>query len=83
MKHEGYIKGYKVTYENEYDLSSKCYLGATYYGVHKCLMILPPDISEFDFLKGMMVLTRGHVNPQIIKEIYNETPRTTRRQNIR
>jgi hypothetical protein len=74
MKYEGYIKGYKVVYENEYDLSDKCYLGTTYYGVRKCLMVLPPDISQSDFLKGIMVLTMGHVNPKIIKEVYNEAP---------
>ncbi len=68
---EGYIKGYKVTYDNKYALSDKQYLGETYYQVQKCLMILPPDITLEDFLKGMMILTRGCVNPAIIKEVWN------------
>lgn len=72
MRYEGYIKGYRVVYENDYDLSSPCYLDATRYGVLKCLKLLPPDISKEDFLAGMMRLTRGCVNPTIIKEIYDE-----------
>lgn len=72
MRDEGYIKGYKVVYENKYDLSDKRYLGETYYQVKKCLMILPPDITLDDFLIGMMRLTRGTINPQIIKEVYDD-----------
>lgn len=72
MRHEGYIKGYKIVYENQYDLSDKCYLAATYYAVRQCLEVLPPDILLDDFLKGMMSLTRGTINPQIIKEVYDD-----------
>lgn len=73
MKYEGFIKGYPVVYENEYPLWSDNFLPNTYYQVEKCLMVLPPDISREDFLKGMMVLTRGHVNPKIINHVYDET----------
>ena len=69
---EGYINGYRVVYDNPYDLSDKRYLGETFYQVKKCLMVLPPDIPEGDFLKGMMVLTKGRINPQIIKEVWEE-----------
>lgn len=69
---EGYINGYRVVYDNPYDLSDKRYLGETFHQVRKCLMALPPDISLEDFLKGMMVLTRGRINPSIVKEVWEE-----------
>lgn len=72
MRCDGYIKGYKVSYENEYSLSDKEYRSATVYGVKKCLMLLPPTISQEDFLAGMMRLTRGTVSPAIINDIWKE-----------
>jgi len=72
MKYEGFICGYRVTYENRYPLHSKSFLPATFYGVHSVLMLLPPSISREDFLRGMMKLTKGHVNPTIILEVYDD-----------
>ena len=72
MFHEGYICGYKVVYEQSLCMWDKGYPGETVYAIKKCLMVLPPDITEEEFLRGMMWLTRGKVNPTIIKEIYNE-----------
>lgn len=73
VKYEGFINGCPVTYENEYCLSDKRFLEATYEGVRKCLKMVPEDTTQFEFLKGMLVLTKGHVNPQIIKDVYNES----------
>lgn len=72
MRYEGYIKGYEVSYENEYSLWDKQYRSATAYGVKKCLMLLPPTISQEDFLAGMMRLTRGTVSPAIIIDVWKE-----------
>ena len=54
MKYEGFICGYRVSYENPYPLHSEAYLPATFHGVHNALMLLPPSIGRDDFLKGMM-----------------------------
>lgn len=75
---EGYIKGYKVFYNNQYDLSDKRSLGEDLYLVKKCLMLLPHDITLEDFLHGMMRVTEGKVNPSIIKEVWNESNKTSR-----
>ena len=69
---EGYINGYRVVYDNPYALWDKDYLSATYSGVRKCLEPLPRDIKFEEVVKGMMVLTKGRINPQIIKEVWNE-----------
>lgn len=72
MKYEGFICGHSVSYENPYPLHSKSFLPATFYGVRGVLMLLPPSISREDFLRGMMKLTKGCVNPQIVLEVYDD-----------
>ena len=72
MRCEGYINGYRVVYKNDYALWDKCYRDATRAGVKACFMQLPPGTSLGDFMKGMLVLTGGRVDPQIITDVYNE-----------
>lgn len=72
MRNEGYILGYLVTFEVNSCLWDKSFPDEVRYQVKKCLMLLPPDISEDDFLRGMMRLTRGKVNPSLIKEVWGE-----------
>lgn len=69
----GYIKGYPVVWgERTLSLWDKGYLDETRYLVKKVLMLLPPSVSLEDFTIGLMRLTRGTVNPQTIKEVWNE-----------
>lgn len=79
MRHEGFINGYPVSFEVNSSLWEKSYPLEVRYQVEKCRMLLPPDISKEDFLKGMMKLTRGVVNPVIILEVWDENSKTTRK----
>lgn len=72
MKYEGFICGYPVSYENNLPLHSALFLPATYAGVVSALGMLPKDIDRDEFFHGMMRLTKGHVNPSIILEVYND-----------
>ncbi len=72
MKCEGFICGYRVSYENNLPLHSGLFLSATYAGVVNVLGMLPESINREDFLHGMMKLTEGHVNPQIVLEVYDD-----------
>lgn len=72
MKYEGFICGYPVSYENNLPLHSGLFLSATYAGVVNALCMIPVHIDREAFLYGMMRLTKGHVNPSIILEVYDD-----------
>lgn len=72
MKYEGFICGYPVSYENNLPLHSGLFLSATYAGIVNVLGLLPDSISREEFFHGTMRLTKGHVNPSIILEVYDD-----------
>ena len=73
MKRKGFIQGCEVSFENSYPMHHELYLETDREGVVKCLKSLPAEVDYNTFLIGMMRLTQGRLNPQMILEVWNET----------
>lgn len=71
MKYTGQIQECKVLYDNPFDLWHPMFLVTARQQTEQCLMSLPHVPTREAFLKGMMSLTRGSINPTLVLEVYD------------
>lgn len=72
MLYQGYIKGYHVVFERRYAPWDEEYLQETVDQLHYCLIDLPDTVTKEEFIKGMLKVTGGKINPKLAAQVYED-----------
>lgn len=64
--------GFPVTFKRKSCIWDEDYLNETYLAIEDCFNQIPYSVSREEWLRFMMQLTKGIVNPSIILEVYDK-----------